>query len=166
MSAMRIVALRVPAGAAKPGPAIGQMLGPLGLNMMDFCKQFNAKTENLVKNTPMQVALSAFADRTFTFEVKSPPTSWFVKRCAGIKKGSQTPGFGDAAGSITRKQLYEIAQLKGKDAAVAHIPLESLARTVAGTALSMGVEIVDDVEAAAAEAVVAAVAAGDDAVAR
>ena len=85
---VRKVRLRVGAGIAKPGPAIGQALGPLGLNMADFCKQFNEKTKLFEKETPIPVDLSAFSNRSFTFKVKTPPTSWFLKRCAGVKLAS------------------------------------------------------------------------------
>ena len=85
---VRKVRLRVGAGSAKPGPAIGQALGPLGLNMAEFCKQFNEKTKIYEKDTPIPVDLSAFSNRSFTFKVKTPPTSWFLKRCAGVELGS------------------------------------------------------------------------------
>lgn len=85
---VRKVRLRVGAGTAKPGPAIGQALGPLGLNMAEFCKQFNEKTKIYENGTPIPVDLSAFSNRSFTFKVKTPPTSWFVKRCAGVELGS------------------------------------------------------------------------------
>ena len=86
-AAIRKVRLRVGAGTAKPGAAIGQALGPLGLNMMDFCKAFNAQTSSITPDTPLSVELLAFSNRTFTFTVKSPPTSYFLKKCAGIEKG-------------------------------------------------------------------------------
>lgn len=82
------VRLLIGASSAKPGPAIGQALGPLGLNMADFCKQFNEKTKLFEKDIPTPVSLSAFSNRTFTFVVKTPPTSWFLKKCAGIEKGA------------------------------------------------------------------------------
>ena len=85
---VRKVRLRVGAGSAKPGPAIGQALGPLGLNMAEFCKQFNEKTKLYEKDTPIPVDLSAFSNRSFTFKVKTPPTSWFLKKCAGVELGS------------------------------------------------------------------------------
>jgi large subunit ribosomal protein L11 len=85
---LRTVRLRVPAGSAKPGPAIGQALGPLGLNMADFCKQFNERTKTHVKETPLPVILSAFNNRTFTFVVKTPPTSYLIKKSIGLDKGS------------------------------------------------------------------------------
>ncbi len=84
----RVVRLKVNAGAAKPGPALGQALGPLGLNMAEFCKQFNEKTKTYDKDIPLPVVLSAFSNRTFTFNVKTPPTSWLIKRCAGIENGA------------------------------------------------------------------------------
>jgi large subunit ribosomal protein L11 len=85
---VRKVRLKVGAGAAKPGPAIGQALGPLGLNMAEFCKQFNEATKNHEKDVPLPVELSAFSNRTFTFRVKTPPTSWLLKRCAKVETGS------------------------------------------------------------------------------
>jgi large subunit ribosomal protein L11 len=85
---LRTVRLRVGAGQAKPGPAIGQALGPLGLNMAEFCKQFNDATKTYTVGVPTPVLLSAFSNRTFTFVVKTPPTSWFIKNCAGVKKGA------------------------------------------------------------------------------
>ena len=109
MSFLRSVRLIVPAGAAKPGPAIGQALGPLGLNMMDFCKAFNADTTKYVKDTPMRVTLSAYNNRTFTFEVKAPRSSYFIKKCAGVEKGSSRPVH-EVIGSVHVKDLYEIAK--------------------------------------------------------
>ena len=90
VSLVRKVRLRVASGNAKPGPAIGQALGPLGLNMADFCKQFNDRTKDYVKNIDLPVTLSAFSNRTFEFEVKTPPTSWYLKRCAGVEKGANS----------------------------------------------------------------------------
>mmetsp|Transcript_24521 Transcript_24521/g.39913 ORF Transcript_24521/g.39913 Transcript_24521/m.39913 type:complete len:103 (+) Transcript_24521:81-389(+) len=92
--------LLVPAGAAKPSPAIGQALGPLGVNMMDFCKGFNAQTENFQPNIPLPVKLTAYGDRTFKFDVKTPHTSWLIKKASGIEKGSSTPGSGKSLSSI------------------------------------------------------------------
>ncbi len=92
VSLLRKVRLLIGAGAAKPGPAIGQALGPLGINMSEFCKQFNEVTKNHDKDVPIPVVLSAFSNRTFTFVTKTPPTSWFLKKCANLDKGSATPG--------------------------------------------------------------------------
>ena len=88
LALVRKVRLRVGAGSAKPGPAIGQALGPLGLNMAEFCKQFNEQTKTFEKDVPLPVELSAFSNRSFTFVVKTPPTSWFLKKCAGVEAGS------------------------------------------------------------------------------
>ena len=143
VSLVRKVRLMVGAGGAKPGPAIGQALGPLGLNMAEFCKQFNDKTKEYEKDIPLPVELSAFSNRTFTFVVKTPPTSWFLKRCAGIEDGSKRPGH-EIVGQVHVKQIYEIAKAKQADGHLAKIKLESLARSIVGSASSMGLEIVSD----------------------
>ena len=141
VSLVRKVRLRVGAGNAKPGPAIGQALGPLGLNMAEFCKQFNDVTKAYDKDVPVPVELSAFSNRSFTFVVKTPPTSWFLKRCAGIESGAARPGH-DVVGKVHAKQIYEIALVKRTDAHMKNIPLKSLCRTIAGSAASMGLKVV------------------------
>jgi len=141
ISLLRKVRLRIGAGAAKPGPAIGQALGPLGLNMADFCKQFNESTKAHEKDIPIPVELSAFSNRTFTFQTKTPPTSWFLKKCAGIKMGSKRPGH-ETAGKVHIKQIYEIAKKKQQDEHLKHIALQSLTRSVMGSCVSMGIEVV------------------------
>lgn len=155
MSFVRYVRLRVPSGSARPGPAIGQSLGPLGINMMEFCKSFNEQSDKIyVKDTPLSVQLSAMSDRTFTFIIKSPPTTFMIKRAAGITKGSSVPSNTGSAvsggagsidegtvGYITPEQVYEIAKMKQTDALRWHLPLESIARSVIGTAHSMGVRV-------------------------
>lgn len=140
---VRKVRLRVPAGSAKPGPAIGQALGPLGLNMADFCKQFNERTKSVISTTPTPVSLAAFNNRTFTFECKTPPTSWFLKKCAGIEKGSKRPGH-DIVATVHVKQIYEIALVKKRDEAFASVGLEQLCRCIMGSALSMGIQVVNE----------------------
>lgn len=140
---VRQVRLRVGAGSAKPGPAIGQALGPLGLNMAEFCKQFNDATKDYDKDVPVPVMLSAFSNRTFTFQLRTPPTSWLLKRCANISKGSSRPGH-SVVGQIHVKQIYEVAKVKQRDEHLSHIGLEELCRTVAGSCTSMGLEIVRD----------------------
>jgi large subunit ribosomal protein L11 len=128
--------------AAKPGPAIGQALGPLGINMAQFCKDFNEKSEELYeKETPLRVELRAMSDRTYTFEIRSPPTSWLVKRAAGITKGPTLPSPDSPSGYITPENVYEIALIKQGDDNRWHIPLEGIARSVIGTARSMGVQV-------------------------
>ncbi|EED96009.1 RM11, ribosomal protein 11 mitochondrial large ribosomal subunit [Thalassiosira pseudonana CCMP1335] len=142
MSFLRHVKLRVPSGTARPGPAIGQALGPLGINMAEFCKQFNERTDTMYeKGTPLGVQLSAFSDRSFKFNVRSPPTSFLVLKAAGMEKGPNQPSPERASGFITPEAVYEIARLKQKDDMRWHLPLEGIARSVVGTARSMGVQV-------------------------
>mmetsp|Transcript_10306 Transcript_10306/g.14560 ORF Transcript_10306/g.14560 Transcript_10306/m.14560 type:complete len:148 (-) Transcript_10306:157-600(-) len=142
MSFVRSIKLRVPAGAAKPGPAIGQALGPLGINMAEFCKQFNDKTRDMYEgDTPLGVILSAFNDRTFTFEVKSPPTSFLIKKASGITKGPTSPSPDVVHATITPEAVYEIAKIKQQDSMRWHLPLEGIAKSVLGTCKSMGVQV-------------------------
>ena len=96
--------LRVPAGVAKPSPAIGQALGPLGVNMMEFCRQFNARTDSYKPEVPLRVKVIAKEDRSFEFNIAAPPTTWFLKQAAGIKKGANQPGI-DVAGSVSIRAL-------------------------------------------------------------
>src|SRR5688500_20183072 len=105
--------LQVPAGAANPSPPIGPALGQRGLNIMQFCKDFNAASQDLEKGSPIPVVLTIYADRTFSFEMKTPPVSHFLKKAAGLQKGSQTPGRG-SAGRVTRDQVRSIAEQKLK----------------------------------------------------
>lgn len=148
MSFMRYVILRVPCAAARPGPAIGQALGPLGINMAEFCKKFNEASSDLPyeNNTPLTVRLNAMSDRTFTFEVRSPPTSWMLMRCAGIKPkldkgegGAKQPNSLNPVGYVTPEQVYEIAKIKQADDGRWHLPLGGVAKSVVGTAKSIGI---------------------------
>eukprot|EP00533_Pseudo-nitzschia_delicatissima_P015049 CAMPEP_0197278014 /NCGR_PEP_ID=MMETSP1432-20130617/17950_1 /TAXON_ID=44447 /ORGANISM="Pseudo-nitzschia delicatissima, Strain UNC1205" /LENGTH=149 /DNA_ID=CAMNT_0042744317 /DNA_START=67 /DNA_END=516 /DNA_ORIENTATION=- len=145
MSFVRAVHLRVPAAAAKPGPAIGQALGPLGINMAQFCKDFNDKSAEIYeKDTPLRVELRAMSDRSYTFSIRSPPTSWLVKRAAGLQKGPNSPSDQTIAGYITPEMVHYIALVKQGDDNTWHLPLEGLARQVVGTAKSMGVKVVEE----------------------
>jgi large subunit ribosomal protein L11 len=142
MSFVRHVNLRVPAGAARPGPAIGQALGPLGINMAEFCKQFNEATESVYeKETPLQVQLAAMSDRSFTFKVRSPPTSFLIKKAAGVDKGPQSVNPEEPIGYITPEAVYNIAKIKQQDDHRWHLPLEGVAWSVIGTAKSMGIHV-------------------------
>ena len=133
--------LLVEAGIAKPTPKLGQALGPLGVNMMEFCKSFNDKTSGLKPECVMRVKLVAFDDRTFNYEVCPPATTWFLKRAAGITKGSPMPGH-TIVGTVSVKALYEIAQLKKEhDPSFAAAELQSLTKTVAASARTLGLEI-------------------------
>ena len=144
-----VIRLRCPAGVAKPGPAIGQALGPHGLNMMDFVKEFNAATQKMEPNSPIPVVLTAYANRTFSFVTKTPPTSYLVRKALGIDKGAQNPG-DEVVGTLNMEQVSAIAEVKKGDAHLANIPFDALCDSVIGTARSMGVLLADDVDDASA----------------
>ena len=133
------IKLQVAAGAANPSPPIGPALGQRGLNIMEFCKSFNAKTSQLEKGMPIPVVITAFQDRSFTFEMKQPPVSYFLKKAAGIAKGSQTPGKGAKTGRVTRDQIREIAEKKMVDLNCDTV--ESAMAMIEGSARSMGMEV-------------------------
>ena len=130
--------LQVPAGNANPAPPIGPALGQRGLNIMQFCKDFNARTQKMEKGAPIPVVITIYADRTFSFEMKTPPVSHFIKKAAKLESGSKTPGR-DIAGSINEAQVKEIAQAKMADLNCDTI--ESAMRMVEGSARSMGIEV-------------------------
>ena len=140
------IKLQVPAGAANPSPPIGPALGQRGLNIMEFCKAFNARTAQMEKGTPIPVVITAYQDRSFTFDMKQPPVTYFLKRAAGLKigkkpaSGSKTPGKGGAVGRVTEAQLREIAAVKMPD-----LNCESVDAAVAmirGSARAMGLDVV------------------------
>ena len=134
------IKLQVPAGAANPSPPIGPALGQRGLNIMEFCKAFNAKTAQMTKGMPIPVIITAYQDRSFTFEMKLPPISYWLKEAAGIQSGSQTPGKGAKAGKVTTAQIREIATKKLPDLNCDSV--EAAMAMVKGSAQSMGLEIV------------------------
>jgi large subunit ribosomal protein L11 len=136
-----IIKLHVPAGKANPSPPIGPALGQRGLNIMEFCKAFNAATQNLDPGMPIPVVITAFGDRSFTFLTKSPPNSYFLKKAAGIEKGSQTTGKGSAVGRVTMTQIREIAEQKMQDLNAKDI--DGACRMLIGSARSMGLDIVE-----------------------
>ena len=131
--------LQVPAGAANPSPPIGPALGQRGLNIMGFCKDFNAATQELEKGSPIPVVITIYADKSFSFELKTPPVAHFLKKAAKVQKGSQTPGRTKIA-QVTRKQVREIAEQKMKDLNAGDV--EAAMRMVEGSARSMGLEVV------------------------
>ena len=135
-----IIKLQVPAGKANPSPPIGPALGQRGLNIMEFCKAFNATTQGLEPGMPIPVVITAFGDRSFTFVTKSPPNSYFLKKAAGIDKGSQTTGKGNTVGRITMEQIREIAEKKMPDLNAKDI--DGACRMLVGSARSMGLEVV------------------------
>ena len=135
------IKLQVPAGSANPSPPIGPALGQRGLNIMEFCKAFNAQTQNLEKGMPVPVVITAYADRSFTFVTKTPPASYFLKKAAGVEKGAQTTGKGDAVGRVTMAQIREIAEKKMPDLNANDI--EGACRMLIGSARSMGLDVVE-----------------------
>jgi len=135
-----LIKLQVAAGMANPSPPIGPALGQHGVNIMEFCKAFNARTSDVEKGIPFPVVITVYADRSFTFELKTPPASYLLKKAAGIKSGSKKPHV-DKVGKVTRAQLEEIVKMKKSDLTASD--LEAGVRTIAGSARSMGL-IVED----------------------
>jgi large subunit ribosomal protein L11 len=134
------IKLQVPAGSANPSPPIGPALGQRGVNIMEFCKQFNAATQEMEKGTPLPTVITVFGDRSFTFVTKTPPASYLIKKAAGLKSGSKLPGK-ESAGTIKRSQLAEIAQTKMADLNANDI--EAATKIIEGSATSMGLEVVE-----------------------
>ncbi|KAF8818764.1 putative ribosomal protein L11 [Cardiosporidium cionae] len=132
--------LLVGAATAKPSPAIGQTLGPLGINMMLFCKEFNARTSSVRPEVPIQVALTAFNDRSFRFWMKTPSTFWFLKRTARIPNGSSKAKH-EIVGNITLKEVYHIAITKSMDPPLIGLPLETLCKQIISTANACGIAV-------------------------
>jgi len=132
--------LQVPAGSATPSPPIGPALGQRGINIMEFCKAFNAKTAQMEKGMPIPVIITAYQDRSFTFEMKQPPVSYWLKKAAGLTAGSKTPGRGGNVGKVTIAQITEIAEKKMADLNCDSI--ESASSMIKGSARSMGLEVV------------------------
>ncbi len=133
------IKLQVPAGKANPSPPIGPALGQRGLNIMEFCKAFNARTQGLEVGMPIPVVITAYGDRSFTFETKTPPNTYFLKKAAGIDKGTTTPGKGAAVGKVTMDQIREIALKKMPDLNAKDI--EGACRMLVGSARSMGIQV-------------------------
>ena len=132
------IKLQVPAGSANPSPPIGPALGQQGVNIMEFCKQFNAQTQKLEKGLPIPVIITVYSDRSFTFIMKTPPASVLIAKALGIPKGSATPNTAKV-GKISRKQLEDIAKMKMPDLTASD--LDAAVRTIAGSARSMGVDV-------------------------
>ena len=132
------VKLQVPAAQANPSPPVGPALGQHGVNIMDFCKAFNAETQNVESGMPIPVVITVYSDRSFTFVTKTPPASVLLRKAAAIDKGSGTPNT-DKVGKVTREQLEEIARLKEPDLTAAD--MDAAVRTIAGSARSAGIEV-------------------------
>ncbi len=136
-----MIKLQVPAGKANPSPPIGPALGQRGLNIMEFCKAFNAQTQNLEPGMPIPVVITAYADRSFTFVTKTPPAAYLPQKGGGVEKGAQTTGKGGTVGRVTMAQIREIAEQKMVD--LNANDLDAACRMVIGSARSMGLDVVD-----------------------
>ena len=132
------IKLEIPAGQANPSPPVGPALGQQGLNIMEFCKAFNAETQSMEAGTPIPVIITAYEDRSFSFITKTPPASFFLKKAAKVKKGSGEPNK-NKVGSVTRDQVREIAELKMKD--MNAVDVEAAMQSIMGSARSMGLEV-------------------------
>ena len=132
------IKLQIPAGKANPSPPVGPALGQRGLNIMEFCKQFNAQTQGLEPGLPIPVVITAFADKSFTFVMKTPPATVLIKKAAKVEKGSKVPHT-DKVGTITREQAEQIAKTKQPDLTASD--LDDAVRTIAGSARSMGIVV-------------------------
>jgi len=132
------IKLQVPAGQANPSPPVGPALGQHGVNIMEFCKAFNAKTQNSEQGIPIPVVMTVFADKSFTFITKTPPAAVLLRKAAGVAKGSGTPNT-EKVGTVNRAQLEEIAKTKDPDLTAAD--MDAAVRTIAGTARSMGLRV-------------------------
>lgn len=135
------VKLQIAAGMANPSPPVGPALGQRGVNIMEFCKAFNAKTESIEKGLPIPVVITVYSDRSFTFVTKTPPATVLLKKAAGIKSGSDKPNNKDKVGKVTSAQVREIAETKAADMTGADV--EAMSRSIAGTARSMGLVVED-----------------------
>ncbi len=132
------IKLQIPAGQANPSPPVGPALGQAGLNIMEFCKSFNAHTQNVDQGTPIPVVITAYGDRSFSFITKTPPASFFLRKAAGLDKGANEPGR-EVVGTVTRAQLREIAETKMVDLNANDV--EAAMKIIAGSARSMGLEV-------------------------
>ena len=135
------IKLQVPAGAATPSPPIGPALGQRGVNIMGFCKEFNARTENVQRGTPLPTVITVYQDKSFTFVTKTPPASFYLKEAARVQKGSGTTGK-ETIGQVTRQQLRDIAEKKMKDLNANDV--EAASRIIEGSARAMGLRVVGD----------------------
>ena len=135
-----LIKLQVPAGKANPSPPIGPALGQRGLNIMEFCKAFNAQTQKMEKGIPIPVIITTYQDRSFTFEMKTPPVSYFLKKAAKLDSGSKTPGR-EPVGKVTKKQVREIAEQKMKDLNCDTV--EAAMKMIEGSARSMGLAVTE-----------------------
>lgn len=136
----QIVKMTLPAGKAAPSPPVGPRLGQMGVNIMQFCKDFNAASAAYVEGTPLTTTVIAYTDRSASFTLRSPPTAYLLKRAAGVEKGAATPGI-ESVGAVSLKHVYEIARIKQNDVNLQHLSLGALCRSVVQTAKCCGIDV-------------------------
>ncbi|PXF48132.1 39S ribosomal protein L11, mitochondrial [Gracilariopsis chorda] len=136
----QVLKFTLPAGKAAPAPPVGPRLGQMGVNIMQFCKDFNAATAHYVDGTPLTTKVTAYTDRSASFKIRSPPVSYLLKKAAGVDKGANNPG-NEVVGSVSLKHIYEIAVLKQKDHHLSHLSLEALCRCIMTTAKTCGIAV-------------------------
>lgn len=136
----QVLKFTLPAGKAAPAPPVGPRLGQMGVNIMQFCKEFNAATSHYVEGTPLTTKVTAYSDRSASFKIRSPPTSHLLKRAAGVEKGASLPG-NEFVGEVNLKHVYEIAKLKQQDRHLSHLSLETLCKSILTTAKTCGIEV-------------------------
>ncbi|RUP51115.1 50S ribosomal protein L11 [Jimgerdemannia flammicorona] len=140
-AATSILKILVPAGKATPSPPVGPALGQRGVKSIDFCKQFNERTKDILVETPIPTVITIKPDRTFTFVIKSPPTTYLLKNAAGIQKGASKPGT-EVGGKVSLKHVFEIAKVKQNDENLKHLELKTIAGSIVGVARSVGIQVV------------------------
>eukprot|EP00158_Paraphelidium_tribonemae_P005574 Partr_v1_DN27409_c3_g1_i1_m71690 putative Ribosomal protein len=140
-ASIQLVRLYVPAGQATPTPPIGPALGQRGVKAIDFCKQYNDRTKDIITGVPMRCVITVRPDRTFTFDVKPPTTTYFVKKAAGVQKCASEPGR-EVAGTVSLKHIYEIAKVKQADPALASLSLKTICSQIKGSCRNMGISVV------------------------
>lgn len=136
----QVIKFTIAAGTAKPAPPVGPKLGQMGVNIMNFCKDFNAATAHYVEGVPLTTKVIAYTDRSASFSLRSPPVSYLLKRAAGIEKGATMPG-SETVGTVNLKHVYEIAKIKSADKHLSHLPLEALCRSIIATAGTCGISV-------------------------
>ncbi|CAG8627227.1 9655_t:CDS:1 [Ambispora leptoticha] len=141
-SAATTIRILIPAGKATPTPPLGPALGQRGVKAIDFCKQFNDRTKKILPEVPIPTLIDVRSDRSFSFVIKNPPTTWFLKRAAGVEKGASKPG-SEIVGKVTLKHVYEIAKIKQQQANMQHLSLRGIVKGVIATAKSAGIEVVN-----------------------
>lgn len=136
----QVLKFTIPANKAAPSPPVGPRLGQMGVNIMQFCKDFNAATAHYVDGTPLTTTVTSYTDRSASFKIRSPPVSYLLKKAAGVEKGASTPG-SESVGSVSLKHVYEIAKIKNQDINLSHLSLKQLCKSIITTAATCGISV-------------------------